>query len=229
MGSKMAVHLYGPSETATYSDVVYNVNEEFLNKYGRENPILSLEGTYEVGITNIDTYINGKLLLAGNQVHIDDSTIKLLSTFTEGDVINIRLWYGKYKGEGPAAVSGLDMYRVQRELIDARGKFPFNYSTLGARLDDIQQMIRELNGSTENIVVTYEYDIDGNVVSELVSGAYRLRRDFEYYSDPPLQGELKTESVYRFDSNDQPFLHTKKRFEYNAKTLRIEKITNVKG
>lgn len=199
MGTTMRVERFG-IYTAPYTVKRYDVDADFLAKYGALDPILPTGKEYLPGNDDetIHVYLNGQRVHRGaGYKEVDDKSIQLQldgMELTEGDVVYMETHENYYCSHGSAIVSGDRFLRLEKEIHDARGTF----ETLDKRIEFIQrQLVLALTGGI-NVEKIYDANPDGFVTVETITGDVELRRLFTYYGDEEsgrLRGELFTETV----------------------------------
>ncbi|MGG3801276.1 hypothetical protein [Metabacillus fastidiosus] len=234
MGTKMMLHRYSPV-TKDWDETLYIVDENFLNTYGNIDVIISTNYVYEPNKQLLKVYLNGQRLLSGGAyLEVDDSHIQLTLGKDENgepirlelsDEIFIEIYKNQYCSRGQATISGTQFYELQKEVYEARQFRDTDqpYKTLDERLDEIQRQIEVAHGGNADVDITYEYNTKGRMIREIITGDYKIVREFTYYEEdaPLIKGEMKTETIYYADQDGSLTNQVTKTYSYDHATRRL--------
>ncbi len=170
-----------------YQEII--VTQAYLDANAADLNLITLDYEYDVGHHVLDVYYNGQRLADGggyeevDALHIrldlrsfDADGNEIPSTLKVGDEIIIKEWFNT--DSVIHGISGLNsrLIALEIEVKDARKGFP----KLVDKITDIDRELANLLGEG-NYQIEYQYDTnDEDVLTEVVTGDYEIKREFEY-------------------------------------------------
>lgn len=231
------LHRYSPV-TKDWDETEYVVDLAFLAANGEVDPTVPVGYVYEPNKGLLDVYLNGQRLSSGGSyLEVDDKSIQLQLGINSdtgepyklevGDELFIKIWKNQYCSRGQATISGTDFHALRQEVYDARTfrEGEDSYPTLDSRLDEIQRQLEVIHGGNANVSIEYRYNNRGQIIREIVTGDYKMVREFTYYEDGALSGEMQVETIYYSDGTGGFGNQVTRTYQYDPATRRLLRTT----
>lgn len=170
-----------------YQEII--VTQSYLDANAADPNLITLDTEYDIGKHVLDVYFNGQRLADGggyeevDTLHLrldlrsyDADGNEILTYLKLGDEIIIKEWFNT--DSVLHGVSGLNtrLTNLEIEVKQARKGFP----KLVDKITDIDRELANLLGEG-NYQIEYQYDLNQeDVIAEVVSGDYEIKREFEY-------------------------------------------------